>query len=135
MPPKKPKVHEDGAQQLPWKKSAARLRLLGDLQDGILSLDAKELPANDAWEQCYKNVPEFALVSFEQFQDRLRDHRQQVVEKNNRSSQVFSIGSPHCGKNNDLEIFHEEGLIPEDKLAVIAADRGYEITNEDDDSN
>ena len=45
---------------------------------GVLPVDAKELSAEDAWELSYKNMVEFKDVPFEQFKDRLRDHRRQM---------------------------------------------------------
>ncbi len=61
-----------------WKKSAAREVLLDDLQQGLLPADAAELSAEEAWEICYQHMAEFVPVVFDQFKERLRDHRKQV---------------------------------------------------------
>jgi hypothetical protein len=96
MPPKKkrksesqeasPDEEEEGAVKGSWLKSAARLRLLDDLEEGVLTLDAKKMPAKEAWDVCYKDEPEFKLVEYEQFRDRLNDHRKQVRDKKKRSA-------------------------------------------------
>ena len=59
MPPKKKhkteyqNVSQDGEAQGiakgSWKKSKARLTLLDDLENGVLSLDGKEVLAKVAW--------------------------------------------------------------------------------------
>jgi hypothetical protein len=59
MPPKKKRkteyqnVSQDGEAQgiakRSWKKSKARLTLLDDLENGVLSLDGKEVLAKVAW--------------------------------------------------------------------------------------
>ena len=69
-----------------WPKSEARNKVLDDLLKGVLPVDAKELSAEDAWELSYKNMVEFKDVPFEQFKDRLRDHRRQMkngLQRNN----------------------------------------------------
>jgi hypothetical protein len=68
-----------------WLNSAARLILLDDLEEGILSLDPKDEPAKMAWE-FYKDLPEFELVEYNQFRDRLRDHRKQVGDRKKQSA-------------------------------------------------
>eukprot|EP00978_Attheya_sp_CCMP212_P043239 scaffold278662_cov55-Attheya_sp.AAC.2 len=63
----------------------ARLLILGDLELGVFTLDAKIMPANIAWNVCYKYDPAFKLVEYEQFWARLNDHWRQVCDK--KSSQ------------------------------------------------
>ena len=57
--------------------------ILIDLKEGILPLDEQEMSAQEAWETCYKYLPEFVSpgVTFEQFEARLKDHRKQVSDK------------------------------------------------------
>eukprot|EP00978_Attheya_sp_CCMP212_P022623 scaffold67731_cov84-Attheya_sp.AAC.1 len=96
MPPKKKRKsqsqeasqdeEEQGAVKGSWAKSAARLRLLDDLEEGVLTLDAKKIPPKKAWDMCYKDMPEFKLVGYEQFQARLNDHRKQVRDRKERSA-------------------------------------------------
>ncbi len=57
-----------------WKKSRAKIIILGDLQTGILPIDPGEMSAAEAWEVCYRNMAEFNDVVFSQFEERLRDH-------------------------------------------------------------
>ena len=95
MPPKKKRksecqnVSQDGEAQgiakRSWKKSKARLTLLDDLENGVLSLDGKEVPAKVAW-LTYKELPAFQLVPYDQFRDRLRDHRAQVRTRKEQST-------------------------------------------------
>jgi hypothetical protein len=69
-----------------WKPSKARQILLGDLEAGILPVDAEELSAEEAWEIMYSNMAEFVEVVFSQFKERLRDHRKQVGKQTARSA-------------------------------------------------
>jgi hypothetical protein len=64
-----------------WRKSKAKTVLLGDLLSGLLPLDAEELSAVEAWNNMYIHMPEFVAVNFDQFRDRLRDHRKQIKRR------------------------------------------------------
>jgi hypothetical protein len=68
-----------------WKDSAARQRLIDDLENGDLSLSEKEVSAAMAWD-FYKTCPEFSNVAFEKFEGKLKDHRAQVAPQKGRSS-------------------------------------------------
>jgi len=61
-----------------WRNSAAKEIIMDDLHCGILPADAAELPASEAWDLCYRHMVEFVSVDYEQFRDRLRDHRLQA---------------------------------------------------------
>jgi hypothetical protein len=50
------------------------------LQRGLLTLDAEELSAEDAWAVVYSEMPEFELVPFSQFKRQLKAHRTQVLK-------------------------------------------------------
>ena len=65
-----------------WRNSKARALLLKDIRSGVLSLDANETTAQQAWE-VYKHSPAFLAegVVFSQFKERLRDHRKQMGKK------------------------------------------------------
>lgn len=69
-----------------WRGSEVRKLILSDLEDGRLPIKESEMSAEDAWE-IYKaaNLPEFEGVCFDQFRDRLKDHRDQVRKKNEQS--------------------------------------------------
>ena len=69
-----------------WAKCQAKWIILDDLAEGFVSLDAKEDPAESVWEY-YRDLPEFSgpPVVFEQFKERLRDHRKQVLKCYKRS--------------------------------------------------
>ena len=51
---------------------------MDDLHCGLLPADAADLSALEAWDICYKHMVEFVAVDYDQFKDRLRDHRRQV---------------------------------------------------------
>lgn len=63
-----------------WRKARARLILLKDLEDDILPLDEDIWSTEEAWDH-YQNYPEFALIPFSQFKERLKGHREQVKKK------------------------------------------------------
>lgn len=64
-----------------WKNSEAKTVLLKDLHEGVLPLEEHDVSAEDAWNTCYVNLPEFANVNFDQFKRQLKAHRKQVKEK------------------------------------------------------
>jgi hypothetical protein len=64
-----------------WRKSAAKLIILSNLEEGIIPVDDNQLSAEDAWEGCYKHIVAFRNVPFKQFNDRLKDHRRQQEQK------------------------------------------------------
>ena len=69
-----------------WTPSEARIVLLDDLEEGILSSEEDEVPAEVAYE-VYKNLPAFKdLVVFDQFKDQLRDHWKQVKKRREQLS-------------------------------------------------
>jgi hypothetical protein len=72
-------------ENIKWRNSVQAQILLQDLEEGILPLDNYEHSARDAWNDCYKKMDEFKDVPFQQFSDRLRDHRKQVQKRVNRS--------------------------------------------------
>jgi hypothetical protein len=68
-----------------WAHSAARQRLIDDLEKGNLALSDKKVSAEMAWD-FYSTCPEFANVSFAKFQGKLKDHWAQVAKGKGRSS-------------------------------------------------
>ena len=69
-----------------WRGSEAKNIVLDDLLKGVLPVDANILSAEDAWELTYKYMYEFKDVPFQQFKDRLRDHRKQMKSGLQRSN-------------------------------------------------
>lgn len=61
-----------------WRKCEGRQVVLDDLASGVLPLDADVVSAEEAWNEMYVAMPEFAGVPFSQFERRLADHRAQV---------------------------------------------------------
>ena len=57
---------------------------MSDLEDGFLSTDAEEVPAEAAW-AVYKKLPEFDGVCFKQFSKHLKDHLCIVKKKAQQS--------------------------------------------------
>jgi hypothetical protein len=67
-----------------WRKSAAKLIILSNIQEGVLP---NHLTAKEAWESCYMHIAAFRIVPFTQFRDRLRDHRQQHQKDTGRAAE------------------------------------------------
>ena len=97
---KQVKDKKDSAGWIDWRNSEPRAILIEDLVGGILSLDDDEIPAQVAWDTTYKHLAEFANVPFEQFQARLKDHREQVEG---------DLGRAYQERNN---YFHDRALFP-----------------------
>ena len=72
------------AESFKWITSAARYIMLLDLEDGVLLLKDKEMSAEEAW-KVYSQMIEFKNVEFQKFKEKLKDHRDQVQIKLNRS--------------------------------------------------
>ena len=68
-------------QKIQWRNSLPREILLDDLEKRILPLAESELSAEEAWKRCYSHLPEFRLVPFWQFKERLEGHREQLQKK------------------------------------------------------
>ena len=69
-----------------WPKSEPRNIISDDLFKGVLPVDTNKMSAKDAWELSYKNMVELEDVPFQQFKDRLRDHRRQMKSGLQRSN-------------------------------------------------
>jgi hypothetical protein len=52
-----------------WKPSKARQILLGDLEEGLLPVDADEMSAEEAWDIMYGHMAEFVPVVFSRFKE------------------------------------------------------------------
>jgi hypothetical protein len=63
-----------------WRYSDAKKIVMADLEEGRLSLDENEVSAEAAF-AVYKTLPEFEKVCFEQFEARLKAHRELVAKK------------------------------------------------------
>jgi hypothetical protein len=61
-----------------WRNSAARAILLQDLEPGGLLNEMDHVPAEEVF-NFYKDSPGFENVTFDQFKDRLSDHRKQAL--------------------------------------------------------
>jgi hypothetical protein len=64
-----------------WRNSQAKVLLLRDLSNGVLTLDENEMSAEEAWGTCYAHLTEFADVVYDQFKLQLKAHRKQMKEK------------------------------------------------------
>jgi hypothetical protein len=67
-----------------WNECEAKIVVLDDLEMGRVSLD-KSVTAEQLWPR-YQLQPEFANVQFDQFKERLKGHRQQVIKKLTKKS-------------------------------------------------
>lgn len=67
-----------------WATSESKQILVEDLEAGLISLDESVHSTEYVW-NIYKETPEFKSekVLFDQFKDRLKDHRKQVQIKDN----------------------------------------------------
>ena len=72
-------------QRINWRVSAAREIILSELEDGILHLDENVVSAETAWVNMYSHLAESKAVPFQQFKERLKDHRMQVQKRYNNS--------------------------------------------------
>ena len=64
-----------------WKTSAAKVVLEDDLREGVLPVDAKEMPPREAWNTVYEHLLEFHGVEYEQFRDNLNRMRKRHKKK------------------------------------------------------
>ena len=46
-----------------------------------LELDEEEMPAEVAWDICYKHLDEFSNAPFKQFKERLADHSDRLIDQ------------------------------------------------------
>lgn len=77
-----------------WLHSKTREIVLQDLNDGTLPLSEEEMPAQAAWNLHYKHLVEVLIerVQYDQFEARVKDHREQVSKKKNHfSSQMDAL--------------------------------------------
>jgi hypothetical protein len=86
MPPKK------NTDWIRWISSAARKMILDDLQPGGFLFNNDELSAEDAFAH-YTTLPEFSVVVFSQFKERLKDHRKQA-KSNGKPGWIKWMKSP-----------------------------------------
>ena len=87
-----------------WRSSAARAILLRDLEPGGPLVGMDHVPARDIYEY-YKDKPGFEQVVFDQFKDRLADHRKQAsrdreyAERDAEACRVDRLVHPRDMKN------------------------------------
>ena len=68
---------DEGRGKIAWRNSSPREVLLEDLLPGGILFGKDHVSARECWE-FYKSQPGFEVVTYNQFRDRLRDHRKQV---------------------------------------------------------
>jgi hypothetical protein len=95
MPPKSKKRKSTNPVNIDWIHSEAKKVILADLTDGHLSLDENVVSAENAFRVYKASRPEaFADVGFDQFKQRLKDHRKQV-KKLHEASQFDEAAFQH----------------------------------------
>ena len=95
MPPKSKKRKSTNQVNIDWIHSETKKVILADLTDGHLSLDENVVSAENAFRVYKAHRPEpFAEVSFDQFKQRLKDHRKQV-KKLHEASQFDEAAFQH----------------------------------------
>lgn len=67
---------------IPWTGCEARAIMLRDLRNGDLAMTEEEMTAEDAWKFRYSVMVAFKHVPFEQFEEKLESHREQVAKDN-----------------------------------------------------
>jgi hypothetical protein len=85
MSSKKPPIATSKKPPINWRHSKARLIIVSDLEQDLLPVDENVMSAEHAWEACYRDQEEFAKVPFPQFEERLKDHREQLAKRLARS--------------------------------------------------
>jgi hypothetical protein len=98
-PPAKRKRAARNQEWIDWKKARAREIILDDLMEGRLPLDEAEMWTEKAW-AVYQKTEEFKggkPVVFDQFKERLKDHRKQVAK---------------LIRNSERDLLHDRELHP-----------------------
>ena len=120
-----------------WRTCKFKAIILNDLVDGRLPIDNKLMTAESAWELHYKNLSVVLeeKVLFDQFKERLQDHRKQMgknatraasdkiaarrsrklfcrKERNKRNELVFCIHPANKLLRADIEAGHDLGKSP-----------------------
>ena len=97
MPPRR-------SEWIDWRCSAARAILIRDLEPGGLLHSMDAVPADHLF-VFYKKLPEFANVPFDQFKERLKDHRkqsnnaQELVDRDHKAHHVDRHVHPRKDRN------------------------------------
>jgi hypothetical protein len=122
-----------------WFHSEAKKIIMADLEEGILDVDAPS--AKTAWDECYSKMAEFVNVPFEQFDKRLKDHRDQYQlllnkasmeevlyqrdklmhdrqDRNNRGELVFDLHPAKLLLREDVENGEHKKMTPSDFQAT-----------------
>jgi hypothetical protein len=69
-----------------WRTSEAKNTIMRDLADGWLTADGTKLSAEEAWEVYQSaDLPAFQGVCFQQFKERLADHRKAFLKQSEDS--------------------------------------------------
>lgn len=92
-----------------WRRSQSKHLILNDLRRGFLSLDANVTPAALAWEhyRCQPVIIDEGVV-YEQFRDRLADHRVAVAARVNRAT-FDAAAVAHDRANNPFPTHNARG--------------------------
>jgi hypothetical protein len=99
-----------------WAESEARSVVISDLQDGILSLDFRVTPVQEAWEY-YRKLPEFSIVCYAQFKDKLSGHRRAVIKAGNRR-QMEEAAMQHDRQLSPMKKQSTQGVLRYDLSAT-----------------
>lgn len=89
-----------------WGHSEPQAIILEDLRKGLISLDDTVQSAERIWTVMYKDSPKFRDVCFEQFEEKLADHRKQVSSEQSRIGRAshafedYRRRYPHRTHNN-----------------------------------
>jgi hypothetical protein len=70
-----------------WRNCVPKHIIMNDLQAGVLPINSEEMWGEEAWTISYWHMAEFVRtgVVFDQFKERLQDHRKQVRDQTTHS--------------------------------------------------
>ena len=114
---------QDTSKDIAWLGSAARGILLEDFASGVLPLDEEVCSAGEAWEH-YKELIEFALVPFSQFERQLKKHRQTLEAKDIHAMNVWSDFKKMREK-------HKAPTVYDNGNSIFCHSKAYDLLRED----
>jgi hypothetical protein len=85
-----------------WRNCVPKHIVMNDSEMGVLPIDAEEMSMEEAWTICYRHMTELvrAGVVFDQFKERLQDHRKQVRDQTTWAAQ------------EEQALEHDRGIFP-----------------------
>lgn len=111
MAPKKEEVP-----RFEWAKSEACAILVEALESGALSLYRDDVAVQEAFDM-FKGLPEFEIVSYEMFREKLASHRRQIIKQLKRS-EVEEAAMIHDRQLFPVQMHNAQGTLRYDVSAT-----------------